>query len=97
MKHFSDFAEEPAPLDGDKVRLDDILNKEFQVTGYRIKNSRYSRNESGKYLTLQFLLNGQRLILFTGSEVLIGQVEQYCSEIPFLTIIKQINRYYTLT
>jgi hypothetical protein len=36
-------------------------------------------------------------VVFTGSDVLIGQVEKYADQIPFLTTIKKINRYYTMT
>lgn len=48
-------------------------------------------------MTLQFKLNDRKHIIFTGSDVLIGQVEKYESEIPFLATIVKINRYYTLT
>lgn len=64
MKQFADFADERKHLEGDKARIDDILNKE---------------------------------IIFTGSDVLIEQLEKYRHEIPFKTVIKKINRYYTLS
>ena len=41
--------------------------------------------------------NGNLNILFTGSGVLINQLEKYENEIPFVTEIKKINKYYTLT
>lgn len=97
-KRFSDFADEPKPLDGEKIKIDEILNREVEVTGYKIGNSQYSKNKSGKYLTLQVVAEGLGTrIVFSGSDVLIGQVEKYGHEIPFLTVIKKINRYYTLT
>jgi hypothetical protein len=98
MKKFSDFAEVKA-LDGEKLRLDDVLNKPIAVTGQRITGSRYSKNESGKYLTLQFHFpnENETKILFTGSDVLISQIEDYKEEIPFEATIKKINRYYTFT
>lgn len=51
-KRFSDFATELPVLDGDKVKLDTILNQEIEIVGYRINDSNYSKNKSGKYLTL---------------------------------------------
>jgi hypothetical protein len=36
-------------------------------------------------------------IIFTGSDVLISQIEDYKEEIPFEATIKKINRYYTFT
>lgn len=97
MKRFSDFAAEPVPLDGAKIPLDSILNRELTITGYSIRSSKYSKNSSGKYLTLQFQLDGEIRITFTGSDVLIGQMEKYGKELPFVSVIKKINRYYTLT
>lgn len=95
---FSDFSEESLPLEGDKVRLDDILNQEIVITGHTIKKSKYSKNSSGKYLTIQFRVGeSDHKVLFTGSDVLIDQLEKYQHNIPFTTTIRKINRYYTLT
>ena len=94
MKRFADFAEEHRPLEGDKIKIDNILNQEIEVTGYSIKQSKYKESD---YLTLQFKINGNLNILFTGSGVLINQLEKYENEIPFVTEIKKINKYYTLT
>lgn len=47
--------------------------------------------------SLQFELDGDRRVLFTGSDVLIEQVETYGDQIPFAATIKKIDRYYTLS
>ena len=97
MKRFSDFAEEETGLEGDKVKVDDILNREILVIAYRIRNSKFSKNNSGKYLTIQFELDSGKHIFFTGSDVLIDQMEKYGQEIPFCVTVKKINRYYTFS
>ena len=98
MKRFSDFAHEDIFLEGDKARIDDILNQEIQIIGYRIKKSKFSKNASGKYLAIQFEQNGSGMkVCFTGSDVLIDQMEKYKEQVPFLTTIKKINRYYTFS
>jgi len=96
MKKFSDISKENI-LDGDKIRLDDILNEEILIIGFRIKDSRYSKNSNGKYLTLQIEYKDKKNVVFTGSDVLIDQLEKYGNEIPFLATIRKINRYYSLT
>lgn len=97
-KRFGDFAAPPNVLDGDKVRIDSILNQEVEIIGHRITQSKYSKNVSGKCLTLQFKgKDNERHVVFTGSDVLISQLEQYGDEIPFVATIKKIDRYYTLT
>jgi len=96
-KRFADFADEPQPLAGDKVKLDAILNREIEITGYRVGATRYSKNQSGKFLTIQVSLNGKTNVVFTGSDVLLRQIEKYHKEIPFFTIIRKINRYYVFT
>jgi len=97
MKRFSDFSKEQEVLDGDKVKLDSILNQEIKIIGYSVKKSQYEKNKSGDYLTVQFEMNGEKQIFFTGSDVLIDQLNRYREEIPFITTIKKINRYYTLS
>jgi hypothetical protein len=96
-KRFTDFARERIPLDGEKTRLDDIINREILIIGHSIKRSRYDKNSSGKFLTLQFELADERRVLFTGSDVLIEQMEKYGDQIPFAATIKKIDRYYTLS
>jgi len=71
-ERFSDFAEEEA-FDGDKVKLDEILNKEILVTGYKIKDSHQKKDT--KYLTIHFELDGERYVTFTGSTVLMDQLK----------------------
>jgi len=47
---------------------------------------------------VQFEIDGgEKRVFFTGSDILIEQMEKYGSEIPFLTTIKKIDRYYTFT
>jgi hypothetical protein len=96
---FSDFAKEEKPLDGEKRRIDDVLNLDITITGARISDSRY-KEETGRkrYMTLQFQYpDNKRCVLFTGSEVLISQIEKYRENIPFQTKIQKIDRYYTFT
>jgi hypothetical protein len=97
MKRFADFADEEPALDGDKRRLDDLLNRQVTITGYRIRRSRFSKNKTGEYLTLQVSADGLTVVCFTGSDVLMDQMKKYGDQIPFETTIKKINRYYTLT
>jgi len=94
---FSDFAEEQSRLEGGKVKLKDILNKEITVTGYKIKKSNYTKTSGDQYLTLQFEINGDKRIFFTGSGVLIEQIEKYADKIPFVATVKQIDKYYTFS
>lgn len=95
MKKFSDFAKEQV-LDGDKLKLDDVLDKEIIVLGYQVNKSRYKGNND-TCLKLQFELDGAHYILFTGSTVLINQIEKYQDEIPFRAVIKKIDKYYTFS
>jgi hypothetical protein len=97
MKRFSDFSEGPNILDGDKIRIDDVLNRELVVTGFSVRDSKYSKNKSGNYLTLQVEIEGERRVLFTGSDVLIEQMTKHGDQIPFAATIKKIDKYYALT
>lgn len=96
-KRFAEFAQERIPLDGDKVKIETILNREILITGCSIKRSKYDKNSSGKFLTLQFELEGKKQVFFTGSDVLIEQLEKYGEQVPFLATIKKIDRFFTLS
>lgn len=95
-KRFSDFAEEATPLDGDKVKIESILNREILVIGFKVTHSKYKEN-SLQCMTLQFDIDNSRKVVFTGSSVMIEQVQRYKDQIPFYTTIKKIDRYYSLT
>ena len=41
-------------LDGDKVRIDDILNKPIIVTGFHVSTSKYKDKGSGVCVKIQF-------------------------------------------
>lgn len=99
MKKFSDFAkDDELPFDGEKVRVDNILNKEIIIERFRVRNSKY-QNKGGKCATVQFTETegGEHKIFFTGSNVVIDMLEKYESELPFATTLKKIDRYYTLS
>lgn len=93
-ERFGDFAEEQS-FDGDKVRLDEILNKEILVTGYKIKDSHQKKGT--QYLTIYLEIDGAQHVTFTGSVVLMDQLKKYESHIPFFAVIRKINRHYTFS
>ena len=97
MKKFSDFAQERTVLDGPKMSIEDALNRDIVITGYKIAKSKYGKNTSGMCLTLQFQFAGmeEKNVIFTGSDVLIEQMDRYGEEVPFQTVIKKIDKYYT--
>ena len=98
MERFSDFADIKPLLEGDKVKIDNILNKEIIITGYRIDKSKFGDN-GDKYCRIQFKETEKDNfhVVFTGSLVLIDQLVHADGHFPFLTIIKKQNKYYTLS
>lgn len=94
-KRFSDFASDESLMDGSKVKIVDVLNKEIEVIAFKICDSKHKIGE--KCLKLQFLLDGEKYIIFTGSGVLIEQCNKYRSQMPFIAIIKNVNKYYTFS
>ena len=77
---FSDFADEKATLEGEKKKIEEILNTEILVIGFRIGKSKHYKDRN--YLTLQFENGGTKHILFTSSEVLIDQSQKMPFYIP---------------
>lgn len=99
-KRFGDFADDYHMLDGDKVSLNDIFNREIEVLAVKVSQSKFGKNKSGSCLTLQFIFPespNERKVAFTGSDVLIEQSLKYQDEVPFLTVIKKIDKFYSMT
>jgi len=92
---FSDFADTAPAMDGAKKRMDEILNKPIIVQNHKIIASK--KNAGEKCLHLQFELDGQLCVLFTGSAVLIDQCTKYSDKIPFKATVKKIDKYFTFS
>ena len=99
MNRFSEFASEEKPFDGDKVKIDDILNKEIVVCDFKQARSKYPESRTGNYTTLSIRLTctDRNVVVFTGSEVIHDQCVKYKEHMPFVATIKKINKYYTFT
>ncbi len=96
LQKFSDFAEPHTKLEGDKVKIENILNREIAITGFRIAKSKIKENQN--YLTIQFMYKGENepRVVFTGSQVLSDQIREHEVHIPFVTMIKKVGNYYCL-
>ena len=95
---FSDFAVEEQALEGDKVKIESILNKEIIITRYKIRDSKYSDNNK-MCVAVQFYEPDslEKRIFFTGSGVIQDLLVKYNDNLPFKTVIKKIDRYFTFT
>lgn len=93
MNKFGDFASSVL-FDGDKISLEEVLDKEIIIKKYKISGSKY---RSSSCLTLHIEFEKENRVIFTGSVVLMDQVKQYENMLPFSTIIKKFNSYYTFT
>jgi len=91
---FGEFAGEEGPLEGKKKKLSEILDKEILVIAFRIGKSKFrDRN----YVTIQFENGSTRYVLFTGSEVLMDQLERHQGSLPFYATIVKRGNYYSLS
>jgi len=77
-----------------QAKLDEILGKELLIIAFRTKKSKFKESN---YTTIQFKLGDRLHIVFTGSEVLMNQLEKYKDKIPFYTKIIKPGKYYTFT
>ena len=96
MKKFSDFhIEVSKPMSGEKIKIAKIINREIVVTDFTISDSKYPKNKSGKCLCIQIKIDNETRVIFTGSDVLIKQINGINkSELPFETIIIKEGEHY---
>lgn len=93
---FKDFAgaEEMGGLEGDKVKIDSILNKEILITDYQLRTSHFKEDS---YIIIQFHDEGGFKVIFTAASVIRKQIERHKDRIPFYGTIVKKNKYYTLS
>lgn len=92
---FSVFAKDKLPMPGIKKRLDEILNKEIVVVDFRLTKSK--KREGSECLQMQFLCDGVVCVVFTGSSVLITQIQSVKDKIPFKTCVTKVDKYYSFS
>lgn len=95
---FSDFDIKPQvnSFVGDKVQIQKLFNLQIKVLDYRIENSKHKAGT--KCLHIQIEKEGVKRVVFTGSNVLIGQIERVSKDrFPFTTVIKGDNDYFEFT
>ena len=100
MNSFKDFniRSELKSFGGEKIKIHKVLNREIEVQDYKIGPSRIQDRGSGKCLDLQVKVDGEQRIIFTGSTVLMGMIEQVPKErFPFKTTIVQIGERFEFT
>lgn len=92
-------------LDGDKVKIDEVLNKPIVITGAKITNSKYKKKGVEWCTKIQFHYENDTtpLVFFTGSQVIKDQIESVISTLEekdltfeVLTEVKKVGNYYSL-
>ena len=92
-ENFSDFAGAKMPMPGEKKYLRQVLDKKITVVDFRVMASKKRQNT--KCLQIQFLMDGEVYVAFTGSGVLLDQIQAFQDKLPFTTTIKKIDDYFT--
>lgn len=92
---FAEFARDKLPMPGDKKHLNEILNREILVLDFRITDSK--KRQDGKCLQLQFLMDDNVYVAFTGSGVLINQMQNAREKLPFRATVVKIDKYYSFS
>lgn len=95
MKSFGDFNIKPVVkgFDGKKIAVDSILNEDIIVEDYEIKKSKYPDKGNGLCLYIQIIMDDERRVVFSGSEVLQGMILQIPkTDMPFEARIVLENR-----
>ncbi|MBR5355148.1 MAG: hypothetical protein IK122_03400 [Alphaproteobacteria bacterium] len=95
IESFSVFARDKLPMPGKKKRIDEILEKVISVVDFRIMKS--SKRENTECLQIQFVLDKEVYVVFTGSVVLIDQIQSVKDKLPFNAKIVKIDKYYSFS
>lgn len=81
---------------GEKISVQKLFNLPIQVLDFKVEESKVKSGT--KCLTLQIIKGGEKRIVFTGSTVMIDQIQRVPQNgFPFMTTIKGDNEYYEFT
>lgn len=101
MIKFSDFnIEIPETLfEGKKISIEDIFNVPVIIKDFKIEESKFTgKNKSNNRLVLSIEYNGDRRVVFTGSDTLMNQIKKVPKEsFPFETVIKKKEKRFEFT
>jgi len=95
--HFSDFAdpnEDEDPLEGEKLKITDILNKEILIINFNIRRSKI---KEGNYVIVQFELDNKKHVIFTTATRIMKRLKRYKDKMPYHVSIIQKFNYYTMS
>ena len=98
MNQFKDFKIKPKlkAFVGEKIPIKRVFNTNITVLDYKIEPS--TKKENTKRLTLQIKKQGEKRIIFTGSTILMQQIEAVPKDkFPFETKIINDNEYFEFT
>lgn len=93
MFNFKDLGIKPKQdtFTGKKIEIDDILNIEIIVEGFKIQDS--TKKAGTKYLTLQIEKEDNKRVVFTGSKNLMDLISQVpVDKFPFKTTIRKNDK-----
>ncbi len=98
IRQFKDFAikrNSNPQFIGDKISINQILNREITVEYYRIVDSKFTDNGIRKRLDLQIIFKDKKRIVFTSALNLIDEIAQVPQDsFPFTaTIIEENDRF----
>ncbi len=99
MNQFSQFNIKPQTksFEGDKIKIDRILNKSIVVDAFKIEASKFEKG-NGKCLYMQIIVDNTKRVLFTGSVNLMQMIEQVPKDaFPFTTTILRENERFEFT
>jgi len=94
MKDFKELGIKSKNLSGEKIAINEVLDKQIAVYDYRVEDSKYGKRDA-KCLHLQIEVDGAKRVIFTGSNVLIDIISQIPqTAFPFrATIVKEMEWY----
>lgn len=99
IKKFKDLGIQPvsAGFEGEKIRIDRILNREIVIYDFKIVTSKYP-DKGEMCLHLQIAIDDKKHIVFSGSKVLQSLIEQVDKkDFPFETTIIKDNQRFEFT
>lgn len=93
IKRFSDLLPSGEVLEGEKIKMNDLLEKEVIIYAFKTIPDQF--HPDGTVTLIQLDMNGKRYVTFTRSGVLLKQLDSVRQQLPLRGQIVRRGKYFS--
>jgi hypothetical protein len=90
MKKFSELVGSNVQFNGEKTRLEAVIDKEIIIKNFILLPSKFL-DETKEFAVIEAELDSKPIVLDTGSSTIMQQLKEHKDDMPFAATIKKVE------